>query len=573
MSASKDEQRRCRDCLKSLNAAPSQMSRNVLEGVKNGRIGSFKEALKVMTDIAAHEQLKSLAREAESSEEGGGMGQNWTSAIARTLGSKHSRHWEQPDRVSRALVAFGHELPPLELNKRSKRVFQNSIRIGQYYSGFVSQQCDAETVADGTPSMLYQFGRDVGGVMGIYGGSPSEFPGRGGVLISSIDRSKIYGIGDDPDDPFKAFKEAWPTRAKAIDLLHKAEFVLTRGLISVTIPSTDDFKLTLSENESEHLTFVLYNDHHRNTGERAHLVSTNSFRGKVRDSLFDPEVGLDIGEVKDINDAKLTAKDLLALREDGYYKALDVGAAVNFVGGYSYSFPTDSPHFRWSNSEIIVGDNFTRDHFGYPNYESRQEVVMQIGGDIMQMRYLDDQIGEMVKLGLDLIDLLFIAQSDWKKGFTSGTLDFLPTEHSQPESELPQPDQYRDIVPTESPDNEFIHNQPSLRMLVQAYNYRKEWLQKDKDRERYRVLGLCNTLEPANQLGEDNLEGDRIWLDTWDMKLHVGSVVYELPLESDGTGPEESAIWLGTIIPQLTDTFKTVRFFDRISISDSIETE
>lgn len=415
----------------------------------------------------------------------------------------------------------------LEANQQTLKVYERAFNM--HHGSFTALTYECKRTPDGEFPLLVRFAAEVGkrekdgpvkSVEFIDNKKVDRFPGRG-FIISNLDLHKIF-IADKntPENPFKAYKEAWTNRARGIsfgdeiDDLEKTRFVFTRGLIAITGPKLPKYLIKDRNNTYTHYSLIVFNDHFENKScNVAYLVPTKILDEKLKDTTISYNDFKGFGYAKkDSSTAELDLESIIKACNDSESNILDLTWGSNFSGTLSNVFPPKKPPYHgWEATQ-----RGTKDFNGHIH-------KVYSGTDLSTFREAHYKVYLTSKAYFNLFDLFNLSLENYHKGETSGDIvqigDIDEFELAGLDNEQLDPEEGSGINPN------------AILMLKEAYR----WNQSNEK----------PMLVPINALDSWGvINNPPFILDTKEMTLKLSNgFIYKFPETEYGIGPEERMVW------------------------------
>ena len=538
----------CRNIFSSLsyivqNSDSSTALETVQTGILNGEVHSIKALQAALFEIKTRANIELLTTTKDLKAK--------STARTQIQGDLRSDHVPYPQFISTGVV-----------HPKARQVFTETLttyaRLNDGYHGFSSLTFDCKGLPDGTKPLLLRCAEDLADFTGIINSSDSsKFPGKG-FFISGIKPERVFvsdhNAEEQNKDPFLKYKTLWPWASEAFNDLPLTSFIFTRGFIAIAAKSGDRFKLDGSD-----YCYVVFNDHfHNYCFDSGLLVPSKIIYDKLKGTVFNSRKTKP-SQIEDINTRDLNSKGLFETATTLDLNVLNLGWGSNIGGGLCNAYlPGSKPYHEW---EVKLQNHHTKDAYGHvhkshitDNYLS--EMTQTMDRLLEPLRRAHKGVYGITQKYQNLFDLFRISLSLWHKGFTAGrVVNF--QEPQEEEIDLEGLDE-QELEFVNDPGSEENINQPSLRMLVDAYKWNKGLLLKRvTDPNSYPVLCDAQTLRYSAK------PKPRIVLDSYDLLLSIDGNKTELPKSSTGKGPFEANIWFKEVIPLVSGTKSDLRFYDR----------
>lgn len=478
--------------------------------------------------------------------------------------------------------------------------------------GFTARLASSKRSPSGEAPEIVQCARDIGeakAVRYLNVKDNNSFPGKG-FHITQLDFGKTFKKYENADEreltpdledqkPFALYKEAWPDFAEAIDDIGKAEFVFLRGLIIIS-GKGDKYTLTLNSGKKVHYSLVVFNDHFHNPfQEVAYLIPNHAlaklFKGtQIGDGNY---VGFD-SRRPNLNNVIKSPQDLLQ-HPDIRGQAIDVGGVGTILSGFSsflrenavshelraihpkevqldkdlhlYNKELQSLKFKsiaYKNSEIGKKKQLELDE-QRTELKDRSDALAAYRAELFTDG--EERIWKLVSRLIALHKVFLIQEASWQKGYSASPE--INTDHVA-ELTAAQRAFYSNIPPREPGEIEFLkpgeqsRHKNRLRMLVRGYELHSKRFEGNPDPNEFFVLVPCNALKTGEQPQSD------VYLDTWDMTVHIHGEVIQL---SQGKMTlEDEIFWIHQFLPLVEDRPNKIiglRFYPRSTLGLEFDSE
>jgi hypothetical protein len=471
--------------------------------------------------------------------------------------------------------------------------------------GFTARHASSKKSPTGEAPELIQCARDIGkekAVRYLNVKDNNAFPGKG-FHITRLDFGKTCNryeysketttpTSTKSQKPFAEYRKAWPDLAEAIGDLEKAEFVFLRGFILISCKS-DKYTLTLNSGKKVHYSLVIFNEHFNNPfQEVAYLIPNRAlarlFKGsQIGDGHY---IGFDSRRLN-LNDRFKSPHEMVQ-HPDIRGEAIDVGGVGTILTGFS-SFLRENmvseelraihPKEQQLESDLHLynkelesfkfkGTAFRNSELGKKQKEEldRKRIDLKRRSNTLA-KYraelfvdAEERIWKLVSRLTALHKVFSIQEAYWQKGYSINseidTSHVTNLTHTEREfySNAPQrePERFEFLKP-----GELSQHKNRLRMLVKAYEWHSRRFEENSDPNDFFVLVPCNALKTGEQPKSD------IYLDTWDMTLHIYGEIIQL---SQGKMTlEDEIFWINQFLPLVEDRTNYIcglRFYPKSSL-------
>lgn len=444
---------------------------------------------------------------------------------------------------------------PEEVNARNEAIMI-AAGVKDFSRGFGVYTMAARQFPDSSPAILERFGRDVfSSVSRINAKDITKFPGRG-WLFSMPQTERILARSDADalihDDPFLPYKQNWPFLASEIDIFHKTQILVTRGMIAIV---NHDPKFRYF---GEPYAYIIFNDHfHRYESQAGFLAPWKVVSEKFENCLVNNFTSEKYSEsFLDINDKGLSAEYLSRRCKEVNLPLLNLSWASN-LGGLCNAFaPYAQPYFEWEQKLKGEWTDEWRDLWGHTHKALIDGNWNSEGVSAMKEKlYLGMQRAHKEILAISssyqsIAHLFKLTFSFWQKGYCDPRIG---------EIGLPQLSAKPFLSESLAREN-FL----KLTLLRVAHRWHTAGHKKGLPKEAFPVLGINNVFQvsSAPELGFS--------LDTWDKTLRwtKEGQIKKYNLDLSEVAADDARIWLEYISPIFEDVLVAPNFFDRAVFED-----
>lgn len=439
--------------------------------------------------------------------------------------------------------------------------------------GFAALMFESRRTPTRQPPLIAQFGRDVGKVSYLNSRETDAFPGRG-VVISHLQLDRIL-VADEAareagKNPFHLYARAWPELAPHFRDFIKTQFLFSRGMIVVACTNARRFTIDVPSHGREHYSLVAFNAHFKNPDSRTvYAVPTALLR---KTGISRTLVGMDDytgfqPRKPDLNQLLPTPESLIHDEEFGHL-IVEIGKASLLTQSI---FPYKEPKDRWPEYERSLADyngrmrEWNNKGHEYHNSRAGYRLGMALMDEFEKLEkwrwrneaqtreeavYVAEKGNELLAAMNSyrrIIDLFLIANSLWQKGYTQGEAVQRPVANGDvddfwaEESFAPK----GDAEMRRSEGSEVFWNQNSIRMLAYIYEMNSQRRFNMADPNQYPIVMITE----ARRLSD--LSANRVMIDTYTMKAHVGDKVIQL--SPDEMTMDDESFWHNQIMPFAAD--------------------
>ena len=531
--------------------APQALIKNVIEAIEKNHISSVEELEELISETTAHCAFYNLLRTDSDDEK------ETIQEIIQLATNNDTLPYPLYIEVSQLQA----DIEELRLNPQAEKAFSETAsvikRAYDIHHGFSSLTFETKRPPSKELSLLGRFGSDIAkSVNYINARDITGYPGRG-FVISEIMPEKIF-VKSDSLDPYEEYKNAWPWAKEVFDDFSKTKFIFTRGFVAISCTG-NEYELKDKENKKTNYSYVVFNDHHHNYGNNvAFLVPTEVLEKKLAETLI--PVGHYSGpstKHKDVNEVGLKPQDLIDAANSISSNVLNVGWGSNIGGGLCNSYPPESePYHKWERKlKYDTQDSYKHVHKSHLTGTYEEEITKKLEKKLIPLRKAHDSVYALTNRYQNLFDLFRLSLSMWHKGLTLGEEinTFDETINELEELEFAEvEDSYLNVN--------------SLRMLVEAYKWNEARKNGNNNINDFPVLAVVDALDYSSK------PDSPVYLDTFDMTLiKKDGEKIQLPLDSSGTGIDETFIWFNQVMPHAKLSTKDLRFYDRRDLNLSRE--
>jgi hypothetical protein len=486
--------------------------------------------------------------------------------IMRNASDEGRKKWAR-DLMAREFNMGG---PPYQEGSRGAREHFNETmevvdRAFRDSKGFGGLALDSRGVprsanVEAVPPMLIRFGLDSASHTFVINSSDNEgFPGKG-CMIYGIKAEKVFS--SDPhwqqhqkSSPYWRWTEGNGLFANQyfhqfrMEYFEKCAFVFMRGLKIVVPPKHQAFVL-----DKEPYSYLVYNRHFYPGPEVALLIPTRVVGDLLGNALIKAEDyrGFD-RNVVDVSKIDFGVQNLLRECRKRDLNLLDLTYGSVIGGGLCNAYaPHSSPHFTWEGAADSYGWSDSWGHVHKFRLSAHSLKGSNFVESLAHFRALHGSVREVVRPLQDYLSAFGFALSFYKMGstliadedFREVSRDSQDTREDDNDGESPQ-DGELSFEEQQERDNPPIHEY-RYRMLQEAYRWHLGAREQGWPRGKIPILHFAWVLDPNSLPSEAHR---RFEIDLASMVLKTPDGSFQLPKDSDGSGPEERELWRKHVVP------------------------
>ncbi|MBN8551244.1 MAG: hypothetical protein J0M12_18170, partial [Deltaproteobacteria bacterium] len=443
-------------------------------------------------------------------------------------------------------------------------------RLVQPAKGFSAWTAEARKIPGEDHCALVEFGLDLAHEVGYLNSSGIEkFPGNG-FYLNGLKIEAALVADRTHHDPYHLYRDAW-WFAQHLEDWADTRYLMTRGFIAISGPNDARFKLPApkigrsNEVVEEHYTTIIFNDHFHNPACHVACAVPTRIFDRILKGTYVPAADYDGFDPKrpDITKLELTYEDLKRVCQEAGANLIDLGWPSNIAGLCNAYPPKSAPFHQWeSSASTRIVDR--AGHLHKTTVLGGYSADMSPAHDraLQPLRDLHTRVLNFGNACLDCLDGLIMLEALHQKGQTLARPDSIGQLLDLPElgTESDQSTREKTLeLRSNSPEAEAaaLLGPYSARRLSEIYRWHRASAQPGVPLSRIPIfrIGDAMRLWPG---------GFKLEIDPATLILTTPHFKVQLPLDGDGSGEEELALWQEYVMPYAEGPY-AFRFWGRSS--------